>query len=44
MTETEKRKKIIQRRIDMDLLKRSVSGVFIYAILLPVIFYFYDFY
>jgi len=35
---------IIQRRIDMDLLKRSIAGVFIYAIILPIIFYFYDFY
>ncbi len=44
MTNPKNSNNIIQRRIDMDLLKRSIAGVFIYAIILPIIFYFYDFY
>ena len=44
MTKSQNSSNIIQHRIDMDLLKRSITGVFIYAILLPIIFYFYDFF
>lgn len=33
----------IERRIDMDLLKRSMTGVFVYALLLPVVFWPFDF-
>lgn len=34
-----KREEIIQRRIDMDLLSRSMPGIFIYAVLWPVLFF-----
>lgn len=44
MIKTKNSSSIIQHRIDMDLLKRSIAGVYIYSSLLPIIFYFYDFY
>lgn len=34
----------IQRRIDMDLLSRSMRGAVVYALVLPVIFWPFDFY
>lgn len=34
----------IQKRIDMDLLNRSIPGIFIYAMLLPGVFWTFDFY
>jgi diguanylate cyclase (GGDEF)-like protein len=34
----------IQRRIDMDMLSRSMSGVLAYAIMLPLVFWPFDFY
>lgn len=34
----------IQKRIDMDLLNRSVPGIFIYAVMLPGIFWAFNFY
>lgn len=34
----------IQKRIDMDLLSRSIPGIFIYAVVLPGIFWAFDFY
>lgn len=33
----------IQKRIDMDLLKRSLTGVFVYAIMLPAVFWPFEF-
>ena len=47
MDEVEKIKKreaIIQRRIDMDLLSRSLPGIVIYAVLWPIIFIPTEFY
>lgn len=34
----------IQRRIDMDLLSRSMTGTIVYAIMLPLVFWPFDFY
>lgn len=34
----------IQRRIDMDLLSRSMNGTVVYAVMLPMVFWPFDFY
>lgn len=34
----------IQRRIDMDMLSRSMTGLVVYALVLPVVFWPFDFY
>ena len=44
MSKAQQLNPIIEKRIDMDLLDRSLVGIFIYSILLPVVFYFYHFY
>lgn len=44
MITTIKSNHAIQKRIDMDLLDRSKVGILIYAVILPIIFYFYQFY
>ncbi|WP_338401483.1 hypothetical protein [Neptunicella marina] len=42
--DTDVQDKSIQRRIDMDLLSRSSAGIAIYAIVLPAVFWPFDFY
>jgi len=44
MTESKIPSNLIEQRIDMDLVKRSIPGVFIYAFFMPMIFYFFDFF
>jgi diguanylate cyclase (GGDEF)-like protein len=34
----------IQQRIDMDLLSRSLTGIIVYAVMLPLVFWPFDFY